>query len=339
MSLYFTGYDNPGNRPPSRSHLVVPITSPGFNFGYNNFTIEWWQLLQKNYNIVNQYPHVFMSGYRDGVTNLGVSFENNTMKYWENDSYYSIDLSSSIVTGSWHHFSINRIKSPFNNICITRIFMDGRQIGQLNSFQNINLNYDLIIGNQTENIISQYAFQGYLTNFMIMNGTCLRQIPFNPPLQPLNPTANTVLLLMGTENGKIVGTANGKADFYGTAAPFVDSPYKTISNPNPIYNSNVDHTYILPAYFIPFLPIIVDNTTIISRIKKSTLFSGQQYSDVLRRRNYNTTKIEVPQSWSAGYYIKGEREQNSRNEALRRVRAGGANVPKKVTKNANIFSN
>ena len=349
MSLFFTGYDRP---PTTRSNLQVPANSPGFNFGFNDFTIEWWQLLQKDYPIVvdntNPYPRVFMSGYADGIVNLGVSFENQCLVYWENsydDLYeYRFSLPSANILNRWVHISINRIKYSFNSYCTTRIFVNGIELGYIHTRQSIRFNnYPLTIGNQSENILSNYAFQGYITSFLILNGKCLREVPFTPPLQPYLPDKYTVLLLLGTENGNVVNGGIDNADFFGAAAPFVDSPYYTINDPSPIRNSNVDHRNILPSGFNPSIPNPpVDPNIEIARVKKSTLFSGQHYSTVLRQRNYDTTKVAVPNSWPAGYYIKNETENNSRNAALRRARAGGANVPKKVTKvliNQQVFSN
>jgi len=351
MSLYFTGFNNPGN--PERSDLIVYSNAPGLNFGYNNFTIEWWQYLQKDYNTndnTNTYPHVFMSGYRDGPTNIGVTFQYYQLLYWENSEYYAFSLPF-YVKDQWVHFSINRIYYPWLPYCTTRIFMNGQQIGQVQSRENINCSgYNLVIGNRSVSKYSGAAFQGYLTNFVILNGICLHDYEFVPPLQPRMVDKYTTLLLMGTENGEIVPYTGGDqyvsgrpADFYGTASGiYIDSPYTTKNNPNPLINSNVYHTSNLPDGFNVNLPIMVDPNIEIARVKKTPLFSGQLYSAVLRKRNYDTTKIEVPMSWANGYYVKDERENNSRNEALRRARAGGANVPKKVTKILNaqqMFSN
>jgi len=334
MSLYFTGFDNQNPQHPSRSHLEVPANSPGFNFGYNDFTIEWWQLLRTTNGPV---PRVFMSGYSyDDETNinLGVSFDNQQLVYWENSVPYSFPIPA--IIDNWVHFSINRIKYSYNLHNTTRIFMNGQLLGTVETRENVNFNnYPLFIGNQSENTYSYYAFKGYITSFLILNGKCLHEVPFTSPMQPYYPDTYTVLLLLGTENGIIVNSAINNADFIGSAGPFVDSPLYTISN--------VDHTSYLPYGFNPAIPIPpIDPNIEIARIKKSPLFSGQNYSAVLRRLNTNTTKIEVPNSWPAGYYIKNETENNSRNAALRRARAGGANVPKKVTKvstNQQIFSN
>lgn len=342
MSLYFTGYDNPAN--PSRSDLIVSSTAPGLNFGYKDFTIEWWQFLQKHYNTndnTDTYPHVFMSGYSDGPTNIGVSFQYYQFLYWENGVYHSFPLPF-YVKDQWVHFSINRIYYPWLAYNTTRIFMNGQQIGQVQTRENINCaGYNLVIGNQSVNKYSGAAFQGYLTNFLILNGLCLHEEGFIPPLQPRSVDKYTVLLLMGTENiGEIVPHIGGdqyitgrRADFYGSASGiYIDSPYTTKNSPNPLINSNVYHCLNLPTNFNPAVPIPIDPNIEIARVKKSPLFSGQFYDAVLRRMNINTTKVEVPMSWANGYYVKGEHENNSRNAALRRARAGGANVPKKVTK-------
>ena len=340
MSLYFTGFDNELS---NRCDLRVPANSPGFNFGYNNFTIEWWQKLEKDYPVITDntdpFPHVFMSGYKDGNTNLGVSFEQQNLIYWENsygnNNIYSFPLPSGPIVNNWVHFSINRIKYPWLSYCITRIFVNGKQLGVINTYESINFDdYPLFIGNQSQTIISNFAFGGYITSFLILNGKCLHEAPFTPPLQPYYPDKYTVLLLLGTENGSKVDAGENKADFYGSAAPFVDSPFFLISG--------VDHKEALPSGFNPAIPIPYDPNIAIARVKKSPLFSGQNYDAVLRRMNTNTTKIEVPMSWANGYYVKNETENNSRNAALRRTRAGGANVPKKVTKvltNQQIFSN
>lgn len=337
MSLYFTGYDEPNGSHPTYSHLVVPTANQsGFNFGYNDFTIEWWQNLERSYIIDDQYPHVFACGYRDGFTHLAVSFEHDTMIYWENvaynsTSYHSIPLPSDSITSRWVHFSINRVKYPWKATCVTRIFMNGQQIGYLESRENINFIGDypsnLYIGNQSEDWHTYCAFQGYITDFKIINGTCLHQSPFSPPLQPSYPTQNTILLLMGTENGELSTDDSNDtglpADFYGTVGASVYSKYTSLSG--------VQHRVALPDGFNIMFNYPSNINIDIARIKKSPLFSGQFYSAVLRRINSNT-KIEVGQTWANSYYVKNEQEQNSRNQALRRARAGGANVPKKVTK-------
>ena len=347
MSLYFTGYDNPNPLNPSRSHLEVPANSPGFNFGYNDFTIEWWQLLLKDYPVVTNntdpYPHVFMSGYREGTTNLGVSFENESLVYWENSyedsNIYVFPLLSDNIVGQWVHFSINRIKYPYNQKCVTRIFVNGQQLGYIETYESIRFdNYPLFIGNQSENRISNFAFWGYITSFLMLNGKCLHEVPFNPPTQSYYPDKYTVLLLLGTENGITTDTGINNADFLGSAGPFVNSPLYSVSN---VDHKGKDPSQLPPGFNVS-LPIPYDPNIEIARIKKSPLFSGQNYSAFLRRLNTNTTKIAVPNSWPAGYYIKNETENNSRNAALRRARAGGANVPKKVTKVLNaqqMFSN
>ena len=343
MSLYFTGFNNP---PTTRSDLIISSTAPGLNFGANNFTIQWWQYLQKDYNLqnnTNHYPHVFMSGHRDGVTNIGVTFQYYQLFYWENSNYYAFNLPY-YVKDEWVHFSINRIKYFWLPYFVTRIYMNGQLIGSINTNQYINCaGSDLVIGNRTTNKYSGAAFRGSITDFEILNGICLHVVPFTPPLQPRTVDKYTVLLLMGTENGGIENLEDPidqyntglPADFYGSAAPFVNSPLTTISN--------VYHVVTLPPEFnINFPPLPPDPNIAIERVKKSPLFSGQFYDAVLRRMNINTTKIEVPMSWANGYYVKNEQENNSRNAALRRARAGGANVPKKVTKVLNaqqLFSN
>ena len=74
----------------------------------------------------------------------------------------------------------------------------------------------------------------------------------------------------------------------------------------------------------------VNMTPIQTHNKKANLFSDQSSSsrvDRLKNNSMNTVK----NTYENGYYHKNTVEKNTVNDALTRVRAGGATVPKKVT--------
>ena len=64
--------------------------------------------------------------------------------------------------------------------------------------------------------------------------------------------------------------------------------------------------------------------------KKANLFADQSSSSRVDRIKTNAMNT-VQNTYQSGYYHKNNVEKNSVNDALTRVRAGGANVPKKVT--------
>ena len=77
------------------------------------------------------------------------------------------------------------------------------------------------------------------------------------------------------------------------------------------------------SHNIQMTPLQINN-------KKANLFSDQSSSsrvDKLRNNSMNTVK----NTYENGYYHKNTVEKNTVKDALTRVRAGGATVPKKVT--------
>jgi len=336
MSLRFSGNQiiNYNTHPPTLvadpPYLRVPINS-AFNIGMNDFTVEWWQKMTNTYHDDpgitgddNFFRHVFSFGYGQGPMSLGLTFEKDRLMYWSTDISPSegnptaiIDLSSVLVKDIWHHFAITRKGYYHTPNHITRIYLNGRQIGtNIIDNNNINPTYDLVIGNQSYNIISQYAFAGNLLGFRMINGRCLYEYPFSPPMRRPRLTEDTLLLIMG----------NG---FTGSQGQ------KMINYPlNPVLLNQGD---IPTGYDITEDPYIDPNIAI-ERVKKTPLFAGQDYSARLKRINNNTNN-RIVSTYENGYYLKNTHETNSVNNALRRARAGGANVPKKITKSSNIFSN
>lgn len=77
------------------------------------------------------------------------------------------------------------------------------------------------------------------------------------------------------------------------------------------------------SHNIPMTQVQINN-------KKANLFSDQSASSRVHKAKCDAINT-VENSYQNGYYHKNTTERNSVNDALTRVRAGGATVPKKVT--------
>jgi hypothetical protein len=173
----------------SGDYLTIPSTS-AFNFGSNNFTVEfWWNTTKSGQNIIN--PTGTGNGWAILLSggNLG----------W-NDSYNVTALftvnATSILDNAWHHVAFVRSSGT------TYVYFDG-VLKATNADPTV---YSLgatdwFIGNG--NVAD---FQGYMCDMRINNGTAVYTSAFTPPTAPLTAITNTKLLLNYT-NGAIFDNA------------------------------------------------------------------------------------------------------------------------------------
>ena len=194
-----------------------------FNFGTNDFTVEWWQYGTTE----NSYPRPWAFGpWPD--TEFGVSFEGNFI-LWVYGASYPFPLNKPIIEKS-NHFAIVRSNSTFY------VYQNGVEIGSQYIDIPLNLTYDLTIGYEGGTYNSQ-CFAGTLTNFNIVNYAKYTQTftPTNKALT-LDWLTNVILLPFESQQewanpaGNYVGEVNtgSNIDWYST------SPFKFARDPYPV---------------------------------------------------------------------------------------------------------
>ena len=222
-SMYFNG---------STDYLNTANVSP-LQFGTNSFTIELWI-----------YPAAA------SLTAVLVDFRPSG----GNGLYPTLSLSAGVliyytstanqITGgaptpyTWSHVALVR------NNTSTILYLNGVQTGSTyaDSTSYLDGTSAPVIGGSGYSRGSLY-FNGYLSNLRIVNGTAVYTSAFTPPTAPLTPTANTSLLLLGTNTG--IQDQTGKNDIitvgsvmtqantvkYGTGAMYFDGSTAYVTMP------------------------------------------------------------------------------------------------------------
>ena len=198
----------------SGDYLEIPNSSD-LEFGNNSFTIEAWL-----YPVASG-GSIFNIFYNKGV-GLQCYWKSNTNKievYADSNNTSNYDIlnslntpSGSIISGQWAHIAIVR------NINVFQIYLNGIASGSsITNSASIGSNSNgVTIGDYKPNL-SNYEFNGHISNLRILKGTALYTKNFTPPTRELTVIPNTVLLACtSTTNtaqeatGKTI-TVNGNA--------------------------------------------------------------------------------------------------------------------------------
>ena len=177
---YYSGYfDGTGD------YLAI-LTNAAFNIGTNSFTVEAWintssATQQSIFNISD----TDSLGY--GAVRVQV-LSNQTVQWLmgPGGSWGVAVTAGSITLGTWTHIAIARNGSS------VYFFINGSQVGSTQTYGT-----SLTAGGTTYigyNSGTSFGFNGYISNFRLVNGTAVYTATFTPPTSPLTAVANTSLL-------------------------------------------------------------------------------------------------------------------------------------------------
>jgi hypothetical protein len=192
-----------------------PANNAAFQFGANNFTIEFWfnqiSRLASNYDG----PFVLTGSmyFTMGNGPSGYAFVAPSQAY--------IILSNLPSLNTWHHMAIVRNGSTFT------AYLNGVSMGTTT--------FAGALANPTGGFQVGWAgtfdsyFNGYISNFRAVNGTAVYTSNFTPPTAPLTAIAGTVLLTCQSNSFKdnstnnFAITRNGSPSTKSLTKPFVSS--------------------------------------------------------------------------------------------------------------------
>lgn len=192
-SAYFDG---------TGDYLTVP-DSTAFTLGTNDFTIECWvnfSSLASTPFFMGQGSAGFSTAWYMGVSSAGVLSSSFTSSVPSNVTITS--GASAVTINTWYHIAIVR------NGTTGRQYINGVQNGT-SSFSGFTvIDSPDVIGVGAGGAYTGNPFTGYISNFRLVNGTCLYPsgTTFTPPTAPLTAVTNTALLL-GMSNGAIYDNA------------------------------------------------------------------------------------------------------------------------------------
>ena len=191
-SAYFEG----GASAPS---LSIPANA-AFNLGTSNFTIEYWIYFTTVNYIASQsdFGITSLAWYQRCSAGVLTSIVRNS----SNTDITCTSSAGAMVANSWYHVAFVRDGNT------TRQYINGIQngTGNVTGFTVRTSTGPLNVGNLY--VGSTNDVNGYISNFRLVNGTCLYPsgTTFTPPTAPLTAVTNTALLL-GMSNGAIYDNA------------------------------------------------------------------------------------------------------------------------------------
>jgi len=221
-SIYFNG---------STDYLTTPST---VNISTGNFTCEVWFYLTSTSvsgpgilcgTATGSIQFAIYGTAGIGLASQGVSWLFNT--------------TSGIYLNTWYHVVLCRGGTGTNQ---TSLFLNGTRI--LNGTVTANFgNYTLAVGA----VGTSYPFPGYISNLKFTNGVDLfgysnTTIPV--PTAPPTPTANTSLLLLGTNTG--IQDATGKNDILTTGSVLTQSNTVKFGTGSMYFNSSASSYATVP---------------------------------------------------------------------------------------------
>jgi hypothetical protein len=211
----------------SGDFLTVPDNA-ALQMGSGDFTVEFWI----NFSSIASYQTPFDKGYTGaGALAFQTGLGNGRMVIYASGSA-AITESGTAPTGTWIHYALVRRGTTLT------LYRDGVASGSATNSTNFNNSSQLGIGANAVappgGSIGMYAINGYISDLRITKGTALYSSNFVPPVAPVQPTANTTLLLNGTgaaiydastlNNLETVGDARNVTNVvrYGNTSMFFD---------------------------------------------------------------------------------------------------------------------
>jgi hypothetical protein len=184
-------------------YLTVPDNA-AFNLAANDFTIECWVYLTTiaNTPIIAAQTNTLKSvmSFFIYITPTGsIGTEIQTTGSFYRGIYSTV---GTIVTNTWYHVAFVR------NGNTNRQYINGVQTGTISVTGDIVRDSADVVSIGAKNISSSQDTTGYISNFRLVNGTCLYPsgTTFTPPTAPLTAVTNTALLL-GMSNAAIFDNA------------------------------------------------------------------------------------------------------------------------------------
>jgi len=148
------------------------------------FTIEgWWY--------ANAFPATtVLFGNWGGGCLLRLGNEGSELQWYTTGLLSGMrgSIGFTLSTGTWYHVAVSRDSSN-----VHRTFVNGTQIASETNSDSISMS-NLCIGSENTSSGTTDIWNGYISNFRIVDGTALYTSNFTPPTGPLEAIDDTVLL-------------------------------------------------------------------------------------------------------------------------------------------------
>ena len=221
-----------------------------YNFGYGDFTIEWYQ-----YVTSQNHRYVYSVGISaNNLYPLDTQFQSVFFDYFGGNNALIFALSGGTTAAKqaavyfiptyaneWVHFAVTR------NTSQVKFFMNGIQVGTTQTVS------DYIEGNgpnslfrlgQGEDPHSTPGFNGYITNFRMVSGTSLYNSNFTVPSLPLSNIPGTSILFLANSPATFANDSStynlATTAVSATYSNFTPFPFYPLPSPSPTASSAVN---------------------------------------------------------------------------------------------------
>lgn len=194
------------------------IAVPNINFASNNFTIEGWYYFTGTTFAVGSPALTNFWGTSNGAgvnpkLILSADATNLTLL---NVSTVIVQNAHGMVPNFWYHVAVVRTGTSANQVFI---YVNGTAINTtstaLGSLSGITGTFNIGFAGEAYGT----RFQGYISNFRVVNGTALYTSAFTPSTTPLTNISNTFLLTC--QSSRLVDNSNFGATITSTGTPVI----------------------------------------------------------------------------------------------------------------------
>jgi hypothetical protein len=189
-------------------------SSSNFAFGTNAYTIEMWVYITGKPNL-----GVLVCNSNTNGIDFYINYSNNTTRWEQRAGSSIIAFSGTPALNTWTHIALVRTGTGSNQ---TTLYFNGVSQGTGTDATNWSVTGNLYVANDAQG--SSTAFNGYISNLRIVNGTAVYTSNFTPSTTPLTAITNTVLLTCQSGSFSDASTNNFTATLAG-------SPYIASQNP------------------------------------------------------------------------------------------------------------
>jgi hypothetical protein len=282
-SIYFNG---------SSDYLQVPAGSQ-FAPGLADWTVEGWFYVN---NTIPAYGSIIwsqsVSGTNYFVINVGTgSPVTNYLSFTATSSGGGTPINSASTFSyyTWNHFAV------VNKSGTVTVFLNGVPgTPTVNGTNLNNTSYVPTIGRYTHT--SANYFPGYLSGIKYVNGNALYTSTFTPPTAPPAPTANTNLLLLGTNAGII--DQHSTNDLITVGSTKISNSTFKYGSGSMSFNGSTDYLTIISN---PLFTFGTGNFTVEAWIYPTALGSGLASQQIiLNSQGTNSFSISV---WNNNVHV------------------------------------
>ena len=180
---------------------------------HSDFTLDGLYTIEFFVNLTSTAAQYFFAiGDTANANDMELGLASGTTLRLYQGGYKTFSTSSELKVGSWQHVAVTR-----NGSDLVTCWVDGTALGTTHTL-TADADGTATVGSTFySGSVNEYGCLGYMSNFRVLNGTCLYTSNFTPPTAPLTAITNTKLLLNMADGQALDSAAQNNLVLYGNA--------------------------------------------------------------------------------------------------------------------------